>query len=101
MMRIDVETRGLQRDDDPFDETAEIEFRFAAVNNTAFTLTIEKVVTKIGIRANPWETFTISQEVILPPSKDGNPLYCGFEGAHEPLISEQLKDEARRLHQRC
>lgn len=49
----------------------EVNLGFKAINNTSFMLTIKKIVTKVSLQANQWETFTISTSVSLPPSKEG------------------------------
>jgi hypothetical protein len=66
---VDVEPLGCyiqrpppwKKDDLPFT----INLRFEAVNNTAYTFDIRKIVTKIGMWADEWEVFTVETNVTL------------------------------------
>lgn len=65
---IDVEPLGCYIQTPPAgqrDFPFTINLRFEAVNNTAYTLDIQKIVTKIGMLAYEWEVFTVETNVTL------------------------------------
>jgi hypothetical protein len=68
---IDVETGEIMA---PVTGDNVVEFYFQAINNTSYPLTIRKVVTKVSVRANEWETHTVNTNAILPP-KGGEKIY--------------------------
>jgi hypothetical protein len=67
---VDVEARGADASDPPM-QPHTTRGKFEAVNNTSFPLTIYKIVTKVSIRANEWEIFTVNTNVTLPPNQSG------------------------------
>lgn len=91
---VNVEPESVQDSEDPFSDTFEIDLRFVAINNTAFPLTIEKIVTKVSLKAETWDVFTVDTNAILPPSKDGKrseyPFYVRM--AMEVRYREQFKN---------
>ena len=79
---VDVGTKGVDSPDS-LKEPFTVHLKFEAVNNTAFPFTIEKIVTKVGLQADTWETFTVETSVTLPPSGEARhsayPFYVAMK----------------------
>ena len=90
---VDIEPGGTETPG--VSNTKPFEFRpmFEAVNNTPFPLTIRKIITKVSLSANEWETFTVAPYQILPPSnpdkKRSYPFFLDMTMPEIPIGWEQ------------
>jgi hypothetical protein len=55
-----------------------INLRFEAVNNTAYTFDIQKIVTKIGVLASEREIFTVETNVTLASQESRSKRYAFY-----------------------
>lgn len=80
---IDVEPKGIDFNAvvcHPF----KVEIAFLAINNTDYPLTVTKIETKVSVRAEEWEVFTVETYQTVPPrsSKDNTyPFYFPMKSA--------------------
>ncbi len=85
---VDVGTKGVGSPE-LLKTTSVAHLKFEAVNNTAFPVTIQRIVTKVSVRANEWDTFTVDARAILPPSGKGR-----SSNAYPFYIPMKLEDDA-------
>ena len=85
---VDVESVEVDAHESRLDGSLDLDLSFEAINGTAYPLTIERIVTKVSLHANQWETFTVETSVILPPSREGRKSAYPFYVAMKPQGKE-------------